>query len=93
VKSLTNYFPVEKGDDDIRVVYDGTKSGLNGALWAPTFGLPTVETLLSCVEASTWMSDMDVGDMFLNFQLDVKLHAYCGVDLSPYLPLLKSWMA
>ena len=30
---------------------------------------------------------------FLNFQLDVKLQAYCGVNLKPYLPLLKSWMA
>ena len=93
VKSLTSYFHVKKGDDDIRVVYDGTKSGLNGALWAPTFGLPNVESLLSAVEETTWMSDIDVGDMFLNFQLDVDLHAYCGVDLTPYLPLLKSWMA
>jgi len=93
VKSLTSYFWVKKGDDDIRLVYDGTKSGLNGALWAPSFGLPNVETLLSAVEETTWMADIDVGDMFLNFQLDEELQAYCGVDLKPYLPALKSWMA
>lgn len=39
VRSLTRFFPVKKGDDDIRVVYDGTASGLNDALWAPSFSL------------------------------------------------------
>jgi len=29
VKSLTSFFAVPKGEDDIRMVYDGTKSGLN----------------------------------------------------------------
>ncbi len=43
VKSLTNYFAVPKGDHDIRMVYDASKSGLNTALWVPSFGLPTPE--------------------------------------------------
>ena len=42
VKSLTSYFHVKKGDDEIRVVCDGTKSRSNGALWAPSFGLPNM---------------------------------------------------
>jgi len=35
IKSLTSFFAVPKGDSDIRMVYDGTKSGLNDAMWAP----------------------------------------------------------
>ena len=33
IKSLTHYFAVPKGDNDIRMVYDMTASGLNQALW------------------------------------------------------------
>lgn len=43
VQSLTSFFTVPKGDDDVRVVYNGTKSGLNDCLWAPWFRLPTME--------------------------------------------------
>jgi len=46
VNSPTGYFRVPKGLDDIRMVYDGMRSGLNTALWAPNFGLPTVDTFL-----------------------------------------------
>ena len=35
VKSLTHYFSVPKGTDDIRMVYDASRSGLNDAVWAP----------------------------------------------------------
>jgi len=45
VTSLTSYFSVPKGDQDIRLVYDVSKSGLNKSLWAPNFGLPMVDTL------------------------------------------------
>jgi len=43
VKSLTSFFTVPKGDQDVRVVYNGTKSGLNACLWAPWFRLPTID--------------------------------------------------
>jgi hypothetical protein len=46
VRSLTSLFSVPKGDTDIRLVYDGTKSGLNKAVWAPWFPLPTIEAHL-----------------------------------------------
>jgi hypothetical protein len=39
---LMHFFSVTKGDVDIRMVYDGSKSGLNAVLWAPWFALPTV---------------------------------------------------
>jgi hypothetical protein len=44
VISLTSYFAVPKGKFDIRLVYDGTASGLNVALWAPSFWLPNSES-------------------------------------------------
>ena len=33
VTSLISFFEVLKGESDIRMVYDGTKSGLNEQLW------------------------------------------------------------
>jgi len=84
VQSLTGYFGVPKGPSDVRMVYDASRSGLNNALWSPNFGLPTVESLLRGVEFGTWMGDIDLGEMFLNFCLDEDLHAYCGVDLTPF---------
>jgi hypothetical protein len=69
IESLTSFFAVPKGLDDIRMVYDGTKLGLNEAIWVPQFLLPMVDTLLRAVEPGTYMSDMDIGEMFLNFLL------------------------
>ena len=48
IESLTHYFAVPKGDSDIRMVYDLTASGLNDALWAPTFWLPNIRNVLDC---------------------------------------------
>jgi hypothetical protein len=84
VNSLTGYFAVGKDETDIRMVYDASKSGLNDALWAPTFGLPTVESTLRGIETDSYLGDLDLGEMFLNFKLDVKMRAYAGVDLSCY---------
>ena len=39
VRSLTSFFPVLKGDDDIRLVYDLTASGLNGYIFKSFFFL------------------------------------------------------
>jgi hypothetical protein len=42
---LTTFFPVPKGEDDVRMVYDGSVSGLNDdAMWVPRFVLPTIQT-------------------------------------------------
>jgi hypothetical protein len=73
VLSLTSYFAVPKGDDDIRMVYDGTKSGLNSVLWAPWFPLPTIDMHLQSVVPGTFMGDLDIGEMFLNFLLHPRL--------------------
>ena len=82
VLSLTAYFHVPKGDDDIRMVYDLTASGLNDALWAPSFWMPTVQDVLDCATHTSWYGDVDAGEMFLNYWLDPAIRPYAGVDVS-----------
>jgi hypothetical protein len=83
VKSLTSYFPVQKAIFDIRMVYDATKCGLNELVWAPNFFIPSEESMVDSLD-STWMADIDLGEMFLNFPLDPKGRSLVGVDLTPY---------
>lgn len=91
VTGLTSYFMVPNGDGDARVVFDGTKSGLNEVIWTPSFSLPSANTLLSALEPGTWMADIDIGEQFYNFLLDPKVRPYCGLDLSPYFLEVKTW--
>jgi hypothetical protein len=44
-----------------------------------------VDTLLRAVQPGTYMSDMDIGEMFLNFVLHESMQALCGVDLTNLL--------
>jgi hypothetical protein len=82
VKSLTTFFGVPKGEEDMRVVYDGSLPGLNTALWCPWFMLPNTNSHLRTFEPGTFMSDVDIAEMFLNFFLDWHLRKYSGVDLT-----------
>lgn len=84
VKSLTSFFSVPKGEHDVRMVYDASKLQLNRSLWAPNFGLPTVDSLVRGLNETSWMGDLDIGEMFLNFCLHPDLQPYCGVDIKPY---------
>ena len=86
VISVTSLFDVPKGTDDIRLVYDATKSGLNEVCWAPWFSLQTCESHLRAVDPGTFMGDADLGEMFLNFPLDVDMRKYAGVDLTSIFP-------
>ena len=95
VKSLTHFFPVaktwrkEEGKnvvDEVRMVYDATKSGLNEAVFAPWFAMPTVDTLLRSTVAGSYMTDCDVGEMFLNFMLEQSIRSHAGVDLTQAFP-------
>ena len=81
VESIMYMFDVVKGDD-IRMVYDGSKSGLNDLLWAPWFALPTIDTMTRWTLAGTWLADNDYGEMFLNFPMHPDLQKYCGIDLT-----------
>jgi hypothetical protein len=84
VTSLTSFFAVPKGEDDIRMVYDASVSGLNDSIWVPRFPLPTIQTHLRSVQEGTWMADLDIGEMFLNFVLHSDLRHLSGVDLTEY---------
>ncbi len=84
IVSLTSFFSVPKGETDIRMVYDGTKCGLNGSVWVPTFYMPTLTSHLRAVVEGTHMCDVDIGEMFLNFMLHPTLRILCGVDLTNY---------
>jgi len=86
VDSLTSFFAVRKGETGIRMVYDGTKSGLNDAMWAPWFALPTIETHLRFVSQGSFMGDMDIGDMFHNFMLHEDVQKLAGLDITPFYP-------
>lgn len=67
VYSLTHFFAVLKGEDDIWMVYNGTKISLNGALWALLFGLLSVELIFNGLESNSVMGGNDLREMFLNF--------------------------
>lgn len=82
VKNLTDYFAVPKGDSDIRMVYNGTSSGLNDALWAPSFYMPVSNSVSRLLTYYTFCADLDLGEMFLNFPMDPAIRPYAGVDLT-----------
>ena len=82
-KATMNYFAVPKGETDIRMVYDGTKSGLNDCLYAPWFPLPDADVLVRTLDDSYWCVDNDYGEMFLNFWIHPELQEFSGMDLTP----------
>jgi hypothetical protein len=94
LKSLMHYFSVPKGENDIRMVYDGSKCLLNAATFAPWFAVPTSSTLERTVLPHTIQGDNDFGDMFLNFQLHKEMQKYTGVDARDLLTNVeaKTWM-
>lgn len=64
VNSLLHYFWVPKGEDDIRMVYDGSGCGINDFLYAAHFGLPTVSNTARALLPGYFQCDMDVGGCF-----------------------------
>ena len=84
VSNVTSYFAVPKGDSDIRLVYDATRLGLNNCIWVPTFMLPPTEAMTDRLTDSSWMSDHDIGEMFLNFPMHDSIQPYSGIDIRPY---------
>ena len=74
-----DFFEVDK-DSDIRLVYNGTSCGLNDALWAPNFWLPTPATAARTLSYGYYMVDINLGEMFLNFPLHKALQRFSGVE-------------
>jgi hypothetical protein len=81
VSNALHFFAVPKGDLDIRVVFDGTSSGLNETLWSPNFYLPTAKAASLNISFSSWMSDMDCGEMFHNFFMDQRIRKCAGLRM------------
>lgn len=80
IKSFVDFFAVPKGEEDIRLVYNGTTAGLTDSLWAPRFWLPSADTLLRMLHFNFDMVDIDLGEMFLNFPLPKELSEVSGID-------------
>jgi hypothetical protein len=81
VVSGKHFFSVDKGETDIRLVYNGTSCGLNDILYAPHFGLPTVRETLRAILPGFQQCNLDVQDQFLNFILHKHMREYSGVDV------------
>jgi hypothetical protein len=88
IKSLIDNFCVPKADD-IRVVFNGTSCGLNKAVWAPNFWLPTSKTAANLLNFGYCMVDVDLGEFFHNFPLPELFRKYSGIDFTPYCKRLK----
>jgi hypothetical protein len=85
VLSLTSFFAIMKGATDNRMVYNATSSRLNNYLWALWFALPTINTLLRALEDGTFISDLDIAEMFLKFMIEAKCLWLDGVYLTHYI--------
>ena len=88
LKSAISYFAVPKGIvenvvQDWRVVFHAGANGLNDCIWAPSFWLPSVESLIRIVDTGSFMEDRDVGEMFLNYELHPTVRKFAGVDVKP----------
>jgi hypothetical protein len=79
-----DFFEVNEGLTDIRMVYNGTSCGLNDTLWAPNFWLPTPVAAARVLGFGCYMVDIDLGEMFLKFPLPSQSQLFSGVDLRHY---------
>jgi hypothetical protein len=93
VKAFIDYFDVPTRPDDIRVIYHGSKSGLNAQLWTPRFYMPNGSAATNVMSFETHLTDSDVGEMFPNFPMDPKLCPHAGVDLRSPSHCLKNYEA
>jgi hypothetical protein len=56
---------------------------LNDCVWAPSFCLPTINSLLRITDEKTLMKDLNLGEMFLLFQFHPNTAKFTAVDLGP----------
>ena len=81
ITSGTHYFCVNKGETDIRMVYNGTSCGLNAYLYAPHYGLLTVKHTMRALREGYYQCDLEVGEQCLNYKLHRHLRLLSGVDV------------
>jgi hypothetical protein len=74
-------FAVPKGSDDIRVVWDLKKNGVNEYMFTPSFFLPTVATYLRRLSNGSYSGDFNIGEQFHNYMLHPVERIFCGVHI------------
>ena len=84
VDNYIDYFSVPKGEDNIRLVFNGTSCGLNASTWSSKFWLPMSNTLTRLLSYDYQVVDLDLGEMFLNFPIHRSLDRVVGIDLTPF---------
>ena len=78
VKNVIDFFAVKKGENDIRVVYNGASCGLNTATWCSNFWLPTSTTLTCLLSYDYKVVDVDIEEIFPNFPIHNSLKNMVG---------------
>ena len=58
-----------KVEDCIRLVYDLMTSGLNDALWEPTFWMTLLDNVLDMATNLSWFGDIYAEEMFHNYKM------------------------
>ena len=79
--SLIHYFYLKKGLCDISMLYNGAGFGLNGIVWAPQFGLPTVRPTLRILLPGYSQCNLEIGKISPNFLLNDTVKQMPGVDI------------
>ena len=74
VLSLTAFFYVPKGENDIRLVYNLNASGLNDVFGEPTFCMPLVDNVLDVATHLSCFGDINAAEMFHNYKMPVCNH-------------------
>ena len=77
-------FQVRKGISDIRLVHNGTSSGVNLIVSIPSFFLATSRSLERLIIVNICQCDMDSGKFFLNFPMHLIVCAYCRINLTKF---------
>ena len=89
IYSKVDYFPVPKGEEDLRPVFNGTSCGFNGCVFAPNFFLPSADSLCDTLHYDYKSVDLDLGEIFNNYPLHPSLKAVSGIDLSQFKEEIK----
>jgi hypothetical protein len=68
---------------DWRTVFHAGANKLNVCMWTLSFSLLTIDSLLQIVDEHTLMADRDMGEMFLNFNLNPDTVKFACIDIVP----------
>ena len=90
ISSLIDFFPVKKGDDDIRLVLNESSYGLNKVLRDQSFWLYSSSTMIRSLGYNYKSVDINLEDFFLNFPLRPSLRKHSGINMSHFNDSLKS---